>query len=83
MRKLRNNLVFNTFKKSFIVPELQSLRNTNYINNIYLTENKRSRNKCLYTSRSRAILSITRSSRHQFRVFARAGILCGIKKASW
>lgn len=83
MRKLQNSLVFNTFKKSFVTPELQSLRNTNYISNVYLKDNKRFRNRCLYTSRSRAILSITRSSRHQFRILVRSGVLFGIKKTSW
>lgn len=75
-------MVYKTLKKTFILNELQIIRNSNYIAN-YQTNFKRKRRLCLYTKRGRAVLSVTRSSRHCFKEFARKGLLYGVKRYSW
>lgn len=75
-------MVYRVLKKTFILNELQLVRNSNYIAN-YSIQMRRQRRSCVYTGRGRAVLSITRSSRHCFRTFARSGRLYGIKRYSW
>lgn len=44
---------------------------------------KLQRKRCLYTSRARAVLSLTRNTRHVFKRMALDGALYGVYKASW
>jgi len=83
MRKIKNDLVFSSFKKSYLLPEIQAIRTGNYISSVYLFNYKRKRNLCAYTLRGRAVLSIIHGSRHKFRSLLMLGRLNGIKKASW
>lgn len=75
-------MLLKVTKKCFY-PEFQVLTNQVQTSAVYLHRRLSLRRSCLYTNRSRAVLSISRSSRHKIRSFIRLGVTYSLKKTAW
>lgn len=84
-----SHIVDSAIEKSYLLNELQLVRQSNFLVNHFMTKFqsfsriRSSRKHCLYTSRARAVIQLTRSSRHVFKSMSLNGLLYGVMRASW
>lgn len=74
-------LVLKSFRANLIIP----LRQKYYFYERFFRLSKESsisllRNKCLFTGWSRSVFRHFKMSRHSVKIFANAGLLCGLRK---